>query len=112
MNSLIAYEELATKLTKTSEKLLESNNYNDKLIRKSNFIMNEKWKGLKTSAREKQARLEQSKLLQQFMQDCNEVDKHKSLNSKVSSVDRLLKQWSSICYNCITIQKTLLEVSS
>jgi vacuolar-type H+-ATPase subunit I/STV1 len=73
MNSLLAYEEQTKKLTATSAKLLESGNYNDKVIKKTTLIMNEKWKGLKVSARDKQTRLEESKLLQQFLQDFNEV---------------------------------------
>jgi uncharacterized protein YjcR len=73
MNSLLAYEEQAKKLTTTSEKLLESGNYNDKVIKKTTLIMNEKWKGLKASAGDKQTRLEESKLLQQFLQDSHEV---------------------------------------
>ena len=73
INSLLAYEEQAKKLTTTSENLLKSGNYNDKVIKKTTLIMNEKWKGLNASAHDKQAKLEESKLLQQFLQDCNEV---------------------------------------
>ena len=36
--------------------------------------MNEKWKGLKVLARDKQEKLEKSKLLQQFLQDADEVN--------------------------------------
>ena len=72
-NSLLAYEDQARKLTTVSEELLESRNYNDKVIKKTTLVMNEKWKGLKASARDKQTKLEESKLLQQFLQDCNEV---------------------------------------
>lgn len=72
-NSLLTYEEQVRKLTATSEKLLESGNYNDKVIKKTTLIMNEKWNGLKASVRHKQIKLEESKLLQQFLQDCTEV---------------------------------------
>ena len=73
MNSLLAYEEQAEKLTTNSEKLLESGNYNDKTIKRTTQIMNEKWKGLKAAVRDKKTRLEKSKLLQQFLQDTYEV---------------------------------------
>lgn len=81
MNSLLAYEDQAKKLTATAESFLESGDYDDKVIRKTVLIMNEKWKGLKASAENKQARLEGSKLLQQFIQDCSEVNKTFSISS-------------------------------
>ena len=73
MNSLLAYEEQVKRLTTTSQKLLESGNYKDEVIKKTIQTMNEKWTGLKASAREKKSKLEQSKLCQQFLQDCSEV---------------------------------------
>lgn len=76
MNSLLAYEEQAKKLRAISQKLLESGNYNDEVIKKTIQTMNEKWAGLKASAHQKNSKLEQSKLLQQFLQDCNEVNNY------------------------------------
>ena len=77
MNSLLAYEEQAKKLRAISQKLLESGDYNDEVIKTTIQTMNEKWAGLKASARQKNSKLEQSKLLQQFLQDCNEVNAHR-----------------------------------
>ena len=77
MNSLLAYEEQAKKLRAISQKLLESGDYNDEVIKTTIQTMNEKWAGLKASAHQKNFKLEQSKLLQQFLQDCNEVNAHR-----------------------------------
>lgn len=73
LNSLVAYEEQAKRLTTAFERLLESRNYNDSSFQRRGIVVSEKWKGLQVSACDKQKKLEQSKLLQQFLQDSDEV---------------------------------------